>query len=46
MSKFMSIVAKEFREALPALIFFLLAFHMIGVTKAMLMGPITESHGS
>lgn len=34
-SKIGAIVAKEIREALPAIIFFLCLFHMIGLTKAV-----------
>lgn len=37
MSRFRSIVAKELREALPATIFFLFLFHLIGLTKALLL---------
>lgn len=32
-----SFVAKEFREALPATIFFLILFHRIGLTKAVVL---------
>jgi len=31
-------VAREIREALPALVFFLFLFHMIALTKAVLLG--------
>jgi len=37
MSKVLAIVAKEIREALPATIFFLCLFHLIGLTKAVLL---------
>ncbi len=37
MSRIWAIVAKEIREALPATIFFLLLFHMIGLTKAVVL---------
>jgi hypothetical protein len=33
-----SIVAREIREAIPATILFLFLFHMIGLTKAVLLG--------
>ena len=35
MGRIMEIVVKEIREALPATIFFLFLFHMIGITKAI-----------
>ena len=35
MGRIGAIVAKEIREALPATIFFLFLFHMIGLTKAV-----------
>ena len=35
MGRIMEIVVKEIREALPATIFFLFLFHMIGLTKAI-----------
>lgn len=37
MIRIWAIVAKEIREALPATIFFLLLFHMIGLTKAVVL---------
>jgi len=37
MSRVRAIVAKEIREALPATIFFLCLFHLIGLTKAVLL---------
>lgn len=37
MRRVWTIVAKEIREALPAMIFFLLLFHMIGLTKAVVL---------
>ena len=37
MSKIGAIIAKEIREALPATIFFLLLFHLIALTKAVLL---------
>ena len=37
MSRIWAIVAKEIREALPATIFFLILFHMIGLTKAVVL---------
>ena len=37
MSRVRAIVAKEIREALPATIFFLVMFHLIGLTKAVLL---------
>ena len=37
MSKVMAIVAREIREAVPALLFFLVVFHMILITKNMLL---------
>jgi len=37
MSKIGAIVAKEIREALPATIFFLFLFHLIALTKAVLL---------
>jgi hypothetical protein len=38
MSKIGAIVAKEIREVLPATIFFLWLFHMIALTKAVIVG--------
>jgi len=37
MSKIWSVVEKEIREALPAMIFFLFLFHLIGLTKAAVL---------
>ena len=37
MSKVMAIVAREIREAVPALLFFLVVFHMILITKNVLL---------
>jgi hypothetical protein len=37
MSRIWAIVAKEIREALPATIFFLFLFHLIGLTKAVVL---------
>lgn len=37
MSRVWALVAKEIREALPATIFFLCLFHLIGLTKAVLL---------
>lgn len=37
MNKALAIVANEFREALPAMLFFLIAFHMIVVTKTVIL---------
>jgi hypothetical protein len=37
MSQVMAIVAREIREAVPALLFFLVVFHMILITKNVLL---------
>jgi hypothetical protein len=37
MGKIRSAVGKEAREALPALVFFLVTFHMVSVTKAVIL---------
>ena len=37
MGKALSFVVREIREALPAFVFFLVAFHMIAVSKAVLL---------
>ena len=37
MSKILAIVAKEIREALPATIFFIFLFHLIGLSKAVVL---------
>jgi len=37
MSKVMAIVAREIREAVPALLFFLVVFHMILITKNVIL---------
>ena len=37
MSRFFTIVIKEIRKALPATIFFLVMFHLMGVSKAVLL---------
>lgn len=37
MSKFINIVTKEIFEALPAMIFFLILFHLIGTSKAVIL---------
>lgn len=37
MSGVWAIVAREIREAMPAMIFFLLLFHLIGLTKAVVL---------
>jgi hypothetical protein len=37
MSKVMAIVAREIREAVPALLFFLVVFHMILITKDVIL---------
>lgn len=37
MSKVMAIVAREMREAVPALLFFLVVFHMILITKNVML---------
>lgn len=37
MSRIWAVVAKEIREALPATIFFLFLFHLIGITKAVVL---------
>ena len=37
MRRIWAVVAKEIREALPATIFFLFLFHMIGLTKAVVL---------
>ena len=37
MNKALGIVANEIREALPAMLFFLIAFHMIAVTKTVIL---------
>jgi hypothetical protein len=37
MSKVMAVVAREMREAVPALLFFLVVFHMIAITKAVIL---------
>lgn len=41
MSKVLSVVEREIREALPALVFFLVVFHMIAITNA----AILREHG-
>jgi hypothetical protein len=41
MSRVRAIVVKEIREALPATIFFLCLFHLIGLTKAVLLDEYT-----
>jgi hypothetical protein len=41
MGKVRAIVTKELREALPATIFFLLLFHMIALTKAVVLDDYT-----
>lgn len=37
MSRIFTIVVKEIREALPATIFFMIMFHLMGVSKAVLL---------
>lgn len=37
MGKFGTLILKEIREALPAIVFFLVLFHLIGLTKALLL---------
>ena len=37
MSKVLAVVAKEMRKALPAIIFFLFLFHLIGLTQAVML---------
>lgn len=37
MNRYVAIVAKEIRDVLPAFIFFLFLFHMIALTKAVLL---------
>ena len=37
MSKFMAIVAREIREAVPAMLFFLVVFHMLLITKNVIL---------
>jgi len=37
MGKVLSVVAREIREALPAVVFFMLAFHMVAVTNAAIL---------
>lgn len=37
MNKVWAVVAKEVREALPAMLFFLIAFHMIAITKTVIL---------
>lgn len=37
MSKFLQFIAEEVKEALPATIFFLFAFHMVALTKSVLL---------
>jgi hypothetical protein len=37
MSKVMAVVAREMREAVPALLFFLVVFHMLAITKAVIL---------
>lgn len=41
MSKILAIVAKEIREALPATIFFIFLFHLIGLSKAVVLDDYT-----
>jgi hypothetical protein len=41
MGRIGTIVAKEIREALPATIFFLFLFHLIGLTKAVALDDFT-----
>ncbi|SFL80051.1 hypothetical protein SAMN05421830_106208 [Desulfomicrobium norvegicum] len=43
MRRILAIVAKEIREALPATIFFLLLFHLIGLTKAVVLDEYSLS---
>jgi hypothetical protein len=43
MRRILAIVAKEIREALPATIFFLLLFHLIGLTKAVVLDAYSLS---
>jgi len=43
MRKILEIVAREIREALPATIFFLLLFHLIGLTKAVVLDEYSLS---
>lgn len=43
MRRILAIVAKEIREALPATIFFLLLFHLIGLTKAAVLDEYSLS---
>jgi hypothetical protein len=37
MSKIMAIVIRELREVVPAMLFFLLVFHMLAITKAVIL---------
>jgi hypothetical protein len=43
MRRILAIVAREIREALPATIFFLLLFHLIGLTKAVVLDEYSLS---
>ena len=43
MRRILEIIAKEMREALPATIFFLLLFHLIGLTKAVVLDEYSLS---
>jgi hypothetical protein len=43
MRRILEIVAREIREALPATIFFLLLFHLIGLTKAVVLDEYSLS---
>lgn len=43
MRRILEIIAKEIREALPATIFFLLLFHLIGLTKAVVLDEYSLS---
>jgi uncharacterized membrane protein len=41
MGRVSSVIAREFREALPAIIFFLVLFHLLALTKAVALGDFS-----
>jgi hypothetical protein len=46
LSKALAVVANEIREALPAMLFFLIAFHMIAITKTVILDDYKISGAS
>jgi hypothetical protein len=46
MNKVLMSIAKEIREALPAMLFFLVAFHMIAITKTAILDEYKVSAAS